>query len=216
MLLAPFAPPTTKTPLAFDASAGFGQASVTSISDTHVIGPNANLLLAFVTTYTQASPSSITVAGNGMTSMGIVNNSNSAGNGGIQVFRYDLTPGVLAGSRTVAATFSANNTSILTTMTFNGVTSVGTLQSVFGTSASLSQTVTATQQGIVAQGFSGFALFGGQASLSSYSGVNSVYNQGFGSMIAQAAGWASASANLTATAGYPSSMNWAGAGIFLS
>jgi hypothetical protein len=201
VLLLPFASPYTPPPVpVFNAvGAGFSAAnsSVTSGSWSHTATAGAYAIALFLSSQTA---SSVTYGGSAMTSLGSITDA------GATTYMYGLS-NVAGGAQTVAVTISAAGQLIGNSLSYTGVTTVGTPVTVIGSSASASQAMTCTTNQILVH------AFGGQFLFTSPSGGTTRYNGG-------TAGWEAlliqdATANATFAASLTSG-NWAGIGALLS
>jgi hypothetical protein len=144
------------TVVAFDAVGTGGAASdASSASGTHTATAGAQVL-AYVGAVSTESASSVTYGGAAMTLLGQMNYEGSAFAGTLSLFGLSDAPG---GTQTVDVTFNAAAAAAFGTVSYTGVSSVGTPSTTSGAGTSPSQSLTCAAGQMISQAFGSQAVF---------------------------------------------------------
>lgn len=192
--------------LAFNAVGTGGSSAGGSPSWTHTASAGAYVIVGIVNA-NSAVVSSVTYGGTSMSLLGSIGVNNAPGNG--HVFLYGLA-GVSSGSQTVVVTPSSPCNIAGNSVSYTGVTSVGSAQTAFASGTSLSQSTSGGgSANLTAQVFG----WGSSPTGSVYSATQryNLHGSNGGLVIGD-----SSTANTTFTATLSASAAWGGAAVVLS
>jgi hypothetical protein len=196
----------------FDAVGAGASSTSVGISWSHTATAGAHVFVAVSTGTSSAAISSVTYGGTAMTVLGSIANNNNSTQG--ITYLYHLAA-VTGGAQTVTVSNSHPMTG--NSVSYTGVTSVGTPQTVFGSTSPFTQSVTCSTGQIILQSFgqTGYAL--GNSDITAYSGGTGRYRfPGTGaSQPSLTISDATASTTFTATA-TSGNTNYAGIAVVLS
>jgi hypothetical protein len=198
----------TKPPVMFDAvgtgALSAGGSGSSSISWTHDAAADSYVIVGITSNGTVAI-TTMTYGGQPMSLLGSQETNNTSNESTIYFYGLANPP---TGSQTVLAVFASPTASVGNSVSYLNVNSVGTVQTVFGTGTTTSQTVTCTSEQMIVQAFDAWA-FGG--SIAPSGGTNrSILERSFSRVAIS-----DATVSTTFTAAINSS-DWAGIAVVLT
>lgn len=197
------------SPIAFDAVGSGGANSTlttTPVTGTHsaTSGATALVYCLYVSTTNSTTLMSVSYGGTAMTQVGSTLSLGSSALGGTTYYSFATLfklANVSSGSKTISATPGANSVVQFESVSYTGVSTVGSLQTVSTTSLSASQTVTSASGHFVSQAFIKPGVYAGASSYNQTTRANKTSGTPYRVLCV---GDASGAASVTFTATVPS------------